>query len=89
MDIEKKLEILEGIYKKIPEIRGSKVIGLPRVYFQKLSDLEFEILYTMPGLTIRIHPRTFQYIEERRIALKLPKAVTFDDKQSYKGDNIL
>lgn len=71
-------KILDDVFRKIPELRKNKVIALPQTFFMKLSDLEFELLYRMPGLTIRIHPRTYEYIEIRRQLLKLPKAVTFE-----------
>ena len=67
-------EILQGLFRKIPELQHNKVIGLPGFYFERLTDLEFEIFYTMPGLTVKVSPKTMDYIEKRRVALKLNKA---------------
>jgi hypothetical protein len=64
-------EVLQELYKKIPELKNHKVIGLPGFYFERLTDLEFEIFYTMPNLTVRVSPRTMAYIEKRRLTLKL------------------
>jgi hypothetical protein len=66
-------EILQGLFKKIPELQHNKAVGLPGFYFERLTDLEFEIFYYMPGLIVTVSPKTMDYIEQRRVALKLKK----------------
>lgn len=74
--IEKEFDpkIIESLYSKIPELRHNKVIGLQSLFFKRLNDAEFIIFYQMPGLIIRVTPRCMEYIEARRIELKLLKA---------------
>lgn len=67
---------LEAVFRKIPELRHGRVIGLHSLYFKRLTDLEFIIFYKMPGITVRVAPKTMQYIEERRLRLNLPKSPT-------------
>lgn len=67
-------ELLEAIYKKIPELKGTKTITLTKLYFERLNDVEFTILYTMPGLLIQVAPKTMEYIENRRVELGIDKA---------------
>jgi hypothetical protein len=64
---------LEEIYKAIPELRTTKTIALPRRFFFKLTDLQFKILYELPGLKISVSEKTIEYIEKRRLALGLTK----------------
>lgn len=68
-------EALESLYMKIPELRDCKTIALPRHYFEKLTDVEFIVLYTLPAtLGVRVTPRTLEYIEARRKQLGLNQA---------------
>ena len=69
-----------ALLKKLPELGNRNMrIMLQRSHFKKMTDLEFIILWHMPGLDIMIEPRTKIYVEQRRKAL----GARFDDTSGY------
>jgi len=72
-------ERLESLFKKIPELRHSMMIGLGTLHFKRLDDMEFIVLYRLiaspeSNIQVRVAPKTLRYIEERRKELGLDKA---------------
>jgi hypothetical protein len=66
-------ELQKSIFGKIPALNGKGTVYLPRVYFQKLTDEEFIVLWELKGLTIEVSRQTGDYIEKRRRMLGLPR----------------
>jgi len=64
-------DLIRSIFRKIPVLEGEKEIYLHRMYFEKLTDEEFIVLWSMPNLVIRVNPKAADYIEERRRLLGL------------------
>lgn len=76
-----KNEILERLYKMIPELQGGfKTVMLNHNFWGGLTDEEFKVLYTFPSLKIRVTHKTMTYIENRRKQLGLKKAMQKDEK---------
>lgn len=65
------LELVKSIYKKIPDLRENSEIYLQKLYFLRLTDEEFVVLWSMPNLVIRVDNKAAIYIEERRKLLGL------------------
>lgn len=60
------------LMKKLPPItRDTKLVHLPLVFFTKLSDVEFTVLWHMPKLEIHVSKKAMEYIDRRRRVLKL------------------
>ena len=84
-------ERLESLFKKIPELRHSMMIGLGTLHFKRLDDMEFIVLYRLIAspesrIQVRVAPKTLRYIEERRISLGLDKAPQRTEEQQDKID---
>lgn len=84
---EEKAEALKRLMEKLPDLGRKNVrIMLQLSHFKKLTDLEFIILWHMPGLDIMVEPKTQKYVESRRQKL----GVKFDDVSGYnlKGEEV-
>lgn len=75
-----KEEALNKLYQEIPDLREAKTLLLPLVVWQRLNDLEFTVLYTLPRVTFIVprNTKTYEYIENRRRILGLTKAYEKD-----------
>ena len=68
-------DIIKSLQDKIPLLRGEhKTIRLNRTFLKKLTDIEFIALWNMPNLTVEAAPDTIEYIDKRRIELKLKES---------------
>jgi len=66
-------KLIESIFEKIPVLETEKDVYLGKLYFKKLTDEEFVLLWTLPNLIIRVHPNAADYLEERRLLLGLKR----------------
>ena len=75
IDQEKVKEVQESlkasIFEKIPALNGQHKVYLPEMYFKKLNDEEFVVLWSLKGLEIVVNQKTGEYIEKRRKELGL------------------
>lgn len=69
VDMHAKLR--ESIFNKIPALNGQSRVYLPQMYFEKLTDEEFIVLWSLPALQIIVNHKTGAYVEERRRVLGL------------------
>ena len=60
-----------SIFAKIPALNGQHKVYLPELYFKKLSDEEFVVLWSLKGIEIIVNQKTGEYIEKRRKSLGL------------------
>lgn len=63
--------IEKSLLGKLPQLNGSATVYLPLVYFKRLSDLEFIVLWEIKNMRIEVAPKTGDYIEKRRRMLGL------------------
>lgn len=69
-DIDKGLQ--EALLRKFPQLKN-RTIWLDRPFFKRMNDIEFSIFHRMPDIFVKVSEATMEYIEARRIILKLPK----------------
>ena len=67
-------ELVKSIFEKIPELAEEEaVVYLTERLFEKLSDEEFVVLWSLPNMVIRVSDKAADYLEERRKLLGLKR----------------
>jgi transcriptional regulator len=66
-------DLKASIFTKMPMLNGRDPVYMPNMYFEKLTDEEFVVLWTLPNLVFHVNEKTGAYIEERRKRLGLKR----------------
>jgi len=70
-----KYDVIDELLAKIPCLAGEKKkVFLTTVFFKRLSDLEFTVIWNLPNLDVMCSADTIKYIEERKEKLNLKES---------------